>query len=267
VKITARYYQQFDADHARDVPAEAYGGWQSQEVEIDPQKTAVVSMHAWDCGTPEAYPGWWRCVEYIPRSHEICRTVYPPLLAAVRESELKLFHVVSDGDYYKDLPGYRHAVELAGGKDVHPEFIPGDPTLQALWTLKGENGFVGKHNKEDVDRGSAEIDFPEAARPQGDEGIARNADQLFALCKEAGVNHLVYIGFAINWCLLKSPGGMIDMSRRAFMCSTIPEAVTAVENKETAREELCKQIALWRVALAFGFVFDLDNFIAGLDSE
>jgi hypothetical protein len=56
------------------------------------------------------------------------------------------------------------------------------------------------------------------------------------------------------------------MSRRAFMCSTIPEAVTAVENKETVRDELCKQIALWRVAVAFGFVFNLDDFMAGIQS-
>jgi len=266
MKLTARYYQHFDADQDLEFPAEAYGGWKSAEVEIDPQRTAVVSMHAWDCGTPEAYPGWWRCIEYIPRSHEICRTVFPPLLAAVRASGLKVFHVVSDVDYYSQYPGYQHALELTEAEPEQPEFIPGDPTLGALWTFKGENGFVGKHNKADTDKGGARIDFPEGARPVGDEGIAKNGDQLFALCKEAGVNHLIYIGFAINWCLLQSPGGMLDMSRRAFMCSTIPEAVTAVENKETVREELCKQIALWRVAVAFGFVFNLDDFMAGIQS-
>ena len=30
----------------------------------------------------------------------------------------------------------------------------------------------------------------------------------------------------------------------------------------TARREVGKEIALWRVALAFGFVFDVDDFIA-----
>jgi len=54
------------------------------------------------------------------------------------------------------------------------------------------------------------------------------------------------------------------MSKRGFMCSALKQAVTAVENKDTARKELCKEIALWRVALAFGFVFDVDDFIRGL---
>ncbi|MFO8079566.1 MAG: hypothetical protein R6V07_04585, partial [Armatimonadota bacterium] len=62
-----------------------------------------------------------------------------------------------------------------------------------------------------------------------------------------------------------SPGGMADMSRHGIMCSTIREATTAVENAETAREELAKQIALWRVALAFGYVFDLEDFLAALE--
>ena len=32
-------------------------------------------------------------------------------------------------------------------------------------------------------------------------------------------------------------------------------------NKGTARNELCKEIALWRVALAFGFGFDVNDFV------
>ena len=74
------------------------------------------------------------------------------------------------------------------------------------------------------------------------------------------MNHLVYIGFAINWCLLMSPGGMVDMGRYGVMCSTIAEAVTAVENGETARLELEKRQALWRVAINSGFVFRLQDF-------
>jgi hypothetical protein len=34
-----------------------------------------------------------------------------------------------------------------------------------------------------------------------------------------------------------------------------------VENRESAREEWGKELGLWRVALAFGFVFDSDVLI------
>ncbi len=260
--VRAHYYEQFDADYDLDVPAEGFGGWRTAELELNPERTAVVVMHAWDCGTYEEYPGWWRRVEYIPRANEICRSVFPPLLAAVRRSPLKLFHVVGGGDYYQDLPGYRHAATLAGTAPEPPEQVASDPMLDRLRAFKTE---IQAHNMEDTRRGFERVDFPPEARPLDSEGVAENAQQLLALCREAGVNHLVYTGFAINWCLLLSPGGMHDMSRHGIMCSTIREATTAVENRESAREELCKQIALWRVALAFGYVFNLEDFTGALE--
>ena len=54
------------------------------------------------------------------------------------------------------------------------------------------------------------------------------------------------------------------MSQRGVMCSALRQAVTAVENRETARNELCKEIGLWRVALAFGFVFDVEDFVGAI---
>ncbi len=267
MRVRAQFYQQFDADYERDVPAEGYGGWQEAEIEISPKHTAVVVMHAWDCGTREEEPGWFRGVEYLPRSYAICRTVFPKLLGAVRRSGFTLFHVVGGGDYYKQYPGYQRAVKLAGEAPPPLEQAKPDPVLQRLHEFRAERVFVGRHNAADVARGSAKIDFAREARPQGDEGIAENAEQLFALCKEAGINHLIYAGFAINWCLLMSPGGMIDMSRRGILCSAFRDAVTAVENKESARGERHKEEALWRTALAFGFVFNVDDFVRALPTR
>ena len=42
------------------------------------------------------------------------------------------------------------------------------------------------------------------------------------------------------------------------------DAVTAVENRETARKNLVKEVGLWRVSVAFGFVFDVADFVAAL---
>lgn len=264
VRIPASYYQQFDADPRLDVPAEGYGGWKKAVLELDLRRTGVVVMHAWDCGTPEEFPGWHRCVEYIPRANAICRTVFPKLLGGVRAAGVPLFHVVGGGQYYQKLPGYQHAQRLAGPPPKPRETIAPDPTLRRLQQFRSENVFVGKHNQADVARGFARLDFAPEARPVGDEGVAENGDQLFALCKEVGVNHLIYAGFAINWCLLLSPGGMHEMSGRGFLCSAFRDATTAVENKESARRQWAKELGLWRVALAFGFVFDVDEFLAAV---
>jgi hypothetical protein len=264
LRVPAGYYQQFDADFASDVPAEGYGGWRRATLDLSLDHTAVVVMHAWDTGTREAYPGWHRAVEYIPRADEIVRGVFPRLLGAVRASPLPLFHVVGGGDYYRDLPGHRRALALAGPSPAAPPQIVPDATLEALRRFRAERVFPGAANREDVRRGVAVMGFPAGAEPRDDEGIAADGHQLAALCAAHGVNHLIYAGFAINWCLLLSPGGMAEMSRRGVLCSAFRQAVTAVENRETARGEWGKENALWRVALAFGFVFDVGEFVDAL---
>ena len=261
ITIPANYYEQFDADYNLDVPAEGFGGWKKTSVEINPERTAVVSMHAWDCGTREQYPGWYRVAEFLPRTKEICRSVFPPLLTAVRNSRLKLYHVSSSEDYCKEYEGYKIASKLNPSVAGKLQCADEDESYNKLQKFRQDSAYLGIHNQNDIEYGVGKIRFPKEAEPMGHEGIAVNADQLFALCKRDGVNHLIYIGFAINWCLQASEGGMIDMERRGMICSTIRQAVTAVENKETARSEMCKELALWRIAVAFGFVFDSDDFI------
>ncbi len=265
IRVPAWYYQQFDADATLDIPAEGYGGWQQTEIDISAEHTAVVLMHAWDTGTPDDFPGWYRAVEYLPRAREIARTILPDLLDTVRRSPLPLLHVVGGGDYYQDLPGYQRAVRLAGPDPDQPMRVDSDPILEALTAFRSEHVFVGGHNQADVQRGFARLGFMPVARPVEDEGVAANSRQLLALCREAGINHLIYAGFAINWCLLLSPGGMADMSRHGIMCSALRQAVTAVENRETARQQLGKENGLWRVALAYGFVFDVPSFRQALE--
>ncbi len=264
IQIPAWYYKHHDADFDLEVPEAGFGGWAKDTLEFSGEHTAVVSMHAWDAGTLEEFPGWWRVVPYIPRANAIARDIYPGLLATVRASSLPLFHVVGGGDYYKELPGYKRAVELAGPEPAPLPKVASDPIRDRAADFKRVNGYPTKRNEPDIQRGFKQLDFPEEARPQGDEGVAENGHQLYALCKEHGINHLVYLGFAINWCLLLSPGGMAEMQKYGLMCSALRQATTAVENKDSAEHEWCKELALWRVALAFGFVFDVDDLVAAL---
>jgi hypothetical protein len=267
MRLPAQLYQQFDAAPMQAVPAEGYGGWRTVDVELAPAHTALVVMHAWDCGGPQEFPGWHRAVEYHPRAERILTDVFPRLLTAVRRSPLPVFHVVGgERDYYSHLPGYRRAAALAGTVPP-PAQVSSDSTHQELRRLRAACGFPGMHNAPDIAAGFAHLDFAPAARPVGEEGIATSSAQLAGLCLAGGINHLIYVGFALNWCLLMAPGGMVDLARHGCLCSTIREAVTAVENRETARDEREKQQALWRVAVEFGFVFALEDFLPALPAK
>lgn len=266
IKVRADYYQQFDADYNLDVPAEGYGGWKKEEIEVSLEHSAVVFMHAWDCRTREEFPGWWRAVEYNPRAVKILKTVFPKLLSALRRYSVKIFHVVGERDYYSHYPGYQRVAKLTPPQPP-PEKIKADAVLEKLRIFRKDHVFPGRENKADFKRGLGTIDFAPQAKPRGDEPIARDSTQLFALCKQEGVNHLIYAGFAIDWCLLMMPGNMNEMNRHGIMCSVFRQAVTAVENKETARRELCKEIGLWRTSIAYGFVFDVNDFITSIEGQ
>jgi nicotinamidase-related amidase len=263
LRLPASYYQQFDADYTRDVPGEAYGGWKTADVELAPDHTALVVMHAWDGGSAQQWPGLWRSTESMPRTLDILAKVFPPLLAAVRRSPLPVFHVVGGRDYYSHLPGYQQTKQLAEPAP-RPTPVAKDPVWERLQQFRREHGIIGSHNWPDVAGRYQVLDFAPEARPLGNEPIAQDGTQLAALCHAHGINHLVYVGFAVNWCMVMSPGGMVDMGRHGVMCSAIREAVTAIENRETARDEREKQQALWRIALQWGFVFGVDDFIRAL---
>ncbi|MFT5368667.1 MAG: nicotinamidase-related amidase [Candidatus Latescibacterota bacterium] len=271
LQLPAHYYKQYDADLTQDIPGRGYDGWTTRMLDVPLERTALVSMHAWNpglvdeipAGVDSPYAGWFRFVEYLSRAVPITQNVFPPVLKAARESQMTVIHVGSSEGYMDKFEGYCEAKALAGPPPELPVGAVEDPLRQQWRTERGVQ-MQGEKNGEEIRAGQKFLDFPPQARPEPGEPVVINSHQLNAVCREKGIWHLVYIGFAINWCLLASPGGMIDMSRMGYVCSTIRQATTAVENKETCSEEWAKEVALWRVALMFGYVFDVDPFVAAL---
>ena len=269
--LPAHYYRQHDADLAADIPGRGFAGWTTRLLEVPLERSALVSMHAWNpgldpripAGPDSPYGGWFRVVEYLPRAMKITREVFPPLLAAAREAGLAVIHVGSSESYTSRFPEYQRIKEDAGTQSRREPGAVEDP-LRDQWSRERHRQYTGEHNIEPIRAGFQHLDFAPQAMPLDGEPVVIDSRQLNAVCRERGIWHLIYIGFAINWCLLASPGGMLDMSRLGYHCSTIRQATTAVENRESCAEETAKELALWRVALMFGYVFDLDPVLEAL---
>ena len=226
-------------------------GWRRTTQEFSANHTAVVVMHAWAPPPPDQLLGWHRAVPYMRDATEVLPQVFPSLLTAVRDQGLPVFHVTGCGP------------------DATPAepAVPTDPTWESLHEFCQNHVFPGAANLTDISTGRETRHIaPEAAALPG-EGTAETPAALHELCQARGINHLIYIGFAINWCLLMSPGGMVDMKRYGYLCSTIAEAVVAVENEVTEPHRIDYHQALWRVAVEFGFVFHHREFIAALSNS
>jgi nicotinamidase-related amidase len=235
-------YRQFDsADQA---------GWQRQKLEFSRAHTAVVVMHAWQPPAPGAHPGWIRAVPYLTRARHILRQTYPPLLRAIRTAGLPVFHVTGQADDPTlDLPA-----------------VPADPTWHALCDFRENHVFPGQANRADVTAGRQARSLAPEAQPLESEATAETGDALHRLCQQHHINHLIYLGFAVNWCLLMSPGGMVEMKRYGYLCSVVAEATAAVESRESSPHQGEYHQALWRVAVEFGFVFHDTDFITALNA-
>jgi len=262
IKIPVNYYQQFDADYTLDVPAEGYGGWKKTVLDFDMDRTAVVLMHATDYGPREEVEGVYRACQYIPRANDISENIMPGLLKTIRNGGVKLFHLASNEQKCLNYAGYEKTRVLPRTNFFQVEQ---DDAVKRLRQFKYDNGFPGKHNRPGYDNSAKYGGFPKNEEPLNDEEIFIDEMQLAEYCKREKISHLIYIGYNIDWCILFAPGGIFHVSRHGIMCSAIRQAVTACESKETARVNGSRENSLWQIAVGFGFVFDLDDFINAIE--
>jgi hypothetical protein len=273
LRLKGAYYRHHPIDFSQGaLGALGMKGWgETVDVDAPVKETALVSMHAENIGLIPEIPyadrgplaGYMRWLEYEGRKMDIARTVNPRILGAARRAGLAVVHVAT-GDYGKKYPGYAKALKLSGPEPqtVTPK-APGSGKVRPPDDRKGKLVF-GEHydDNRDEEHFGRYFDFAEQAKPLGDEFVVETSRQLSSVLNALGTWNLIYIGFAINWCLWFSGGGMVDMSRLGYRCSCIREGVTAVENRESIRGEQHKEEAMWRTSLMFGYIFSADDFIS-----
>jgi hypothetical protein len=273
LRLKGAYYRHNPVDFSKgELGALGMRGWgETVDVDAPVSETALVSMHAENIGLIPEIPyadrgplaGYMRWLEYEGRKMDIVRTVYPRILAATRRAGLAVVHVAM-GDYGRKYPGFAKALKLAGPEPrTSTPKAPGAARVRPPDDRKGKLIF-GEHYNDNRDEAHFDryFDFAEPAKPAGDEFVVETSHQLSCVLNSLGAWNLIYTGFAINWCLWFSGGGMVDMSRLGYRCSCIREAVTAVENRESVRGEQHKEEAMWRTSLMFGYIFSADDFIA-----
>jgi len=267
IYLPTNYYRQSGGDQTKPYPAESYEGWKRAELPIETDSAAIVCMHAWDTKEDGTFPGLERCVDYVPRASKICRELLGDFLDKVRLSGMRLIHVADAGQIdLEEYEGRRIIRDLYSDRpDVDPsEYVLADSAVSEIRSFKSRFGHTGEENFQDVAAARKVRGFNPYVRPKGDEPVVINSHQLASYCRDNSIDHLIYTGFAINMCLLLSPGGMLDMARRGIMCSSVRELVTAVENRESARGERNKEYGLWLDGLLYGVVYnkeDLEKYV------
>lgn len=250
VYIPAYYYAQQGADKNAKYPALTFGGWGKTQIPLDLSRTAIVVMHMWKVPESEAL---YRHVEYLSRAETIVREKFSAFLQQVRQSNIRIIHVAAGFErVVESFPGYQRMIKKYPPQQS-PTIKAGEQmqSLRALhWKLTGADT---QERHDELENCYAEYDF--MVKPLDTEDVVIASEQLFALCRDEGIEHLIYTGFAVNACLTLSPCGMRDMARYGLMCSVVGDLTTAVENKESCVEQRNLEYGLWQFAVQSGFVF------------
>lgn len=241
-----------------------------------------------DCPVPNALG----TIEWIPRAMDVVTFRMPRLVAAARAAGLQVAHIGVSGGIYTQGPVWERCVQEAGPpppedkdriemdprvaaqhlRDVFdlprqkltlpPDYQEMDKRIRK--TIAGRNGksrhtqaYAVDFPQDEKAKASQRPALPPELLPQDNDIIAQHAWQLHRLLKNRNITHIIYSGWALNWCLWFSPCGMCDMHRKGYLCSAVRGGCVAIENAESAVGEKNLEYAYWKTSTMFGYIFDL----------
>ena len=253
IDVPAYYYAQHGADVTAQHPALSFQGWTETQVPLDPVRTAVVVMHSWKLPGTEQCPGLFKHLEYGSRADDSMENRFPAFLEAVRKSGIRLIHVAAGFEpQLQEFSGY-HAVRKKYPPQGEPRITPTKQMLELKERHWHQSCSANADDYADIERSFRLRGF--TILPRDNEEVVTASNQLFEICSENGIEHLIYTGFAVNACLTMSPCGFLDMVRRGFMCSVVGDLTTGVENKESCLTQANRNYGLWQFAMQGGYVF------------
>lgn len=272
IRLPWHIYRHYPADFSRwREAALGFKGWDSEVRELNLDRTCLALMHFPTAGlTPEtewgpdcAQPNSLGTVEWAPRTMEVVMFRMPRLVKAAREAGLLVAHIW--GGPGKG-PIWEASLKEAGEPPpADADVIPRDEKRWAqhkrdVFDLPRSNTPTHKYDTPGVgfQRESSILE------PQEGDICASESWQLHRLLKNRDVDHIIYCGWALNWCLWFSPCGMCDMNRKGYLCSAVRGGCVAIENKESAVGEKNLEYAYWKTSTMFGYIFDLHELTSAL---
>ena len=195
-------------------------------------ETALVIVDAWD-------------VHYLKshqkRAVEICRRKIKSVMDACRKAEITIIHAPS----LEDAKRYLNTGEFLGARVENAK-----PAETQLWPPEDFRKRLGEYGEFAKPEGSVAAKWKQmqsrrkicqAVKPRIGDCIVGTGAELQELCFDKRILHLIYVGFAANWCVLFRDYGVREMSLLNYNVIILRDCTTAIENAYTAeRKDMTK---------------------------
>ena len=219
------------------------------------EKTALVLIDLWN---KHHIDSW------IERAAKMARDVTVPLIDRAREVGITVIFAPSP-DVLRAVP---EKYSVYGGKATAKE--PAKMT-ESAWPPAD---FVDRRGEYELFRGPRSqfppigahwpdtpvFDMASCIHVRNGDFVVATGDQLHDLCAERGILHLMFAGFATNWCILNRDYGVVRMRTRGYNTMILRDATEGVEFPDTLEKRWATELAIREIEQRHGFSVSNDDF-------
>jgi len=235
----------------QDSPAEGLS-WREEhfvrrrvDMRLPIQQTALVLVDTWDNHFIESW---------LERAEKVTREAVVPVLHAGRAAGLTIVHAPSPS-VTPAFPQHMKRHQPA------PSAAPPDWPPAEFRSRQGEYAAFRGPRAQPPGIPHIDIGMSPHIDVQDDDFLLETGLQLHDLCRERGILHLVYCGFATNWCILNRDYGMRSMARYGYNMVLLREATMGVEYPDTVDECQATKLAIREVETQLGFSASNPDFL------
>jgi nicotinamidase-related amidase len=213
------------------------------------EQTALVLVDLWSTHYIESW---------LQRAQEVTEAKIVPTLRAARKIGMTVIHGPSPmvADRYVSAP---KASALA---TVGLNWPP--PAFRGIYR-SGEYAAFGRDQEprlsEALARYVTELDIAESVRPLPGEPIIHTGAQMHALLAERKILHLLYAGFATNWCVIGRDYGVIAMNGLGYNLILLRDATTGIEFHDTVETLAATEMTIREIETKYAWSATVDALV------
>ena len=218
---------------------------------------AVVCVDCW---------AWHFSEETMARIDVITRERIAPLLAACRKQGMLVIHAPADPVASKHPNFVRLRPKSAQAQPAFPD-SPEWPPPEFRSKTGPYARFARPHEPQAAQRAAhrdTQRDFHPAAKPEGDEPVILDGEDLHRLCAQRHILHLFFVGFNTNACIMMRDYGLPAMARRGYQTILLRDCTTGMEIADTVDTMTCTEGTIADIEQFLGYTLTSTELIQAL---
>ncbi len=226
------------------------------EMPLPIDETALILVDLWNVHFIETW---------IERAKQVTEDCVVPVIDTARKAGMTVVHAPSPSvaAQYPQLKRHKPPQPSTASSWPPSEFRGRQGEYAVYRGPRSQPPGIGIH----WDKLASQLSMSPAIDVQEDEYVIATGQQLHELCEEKGILHLIFAGFATNWCVLGRDYGIRSMSRYGYNIILLRDATTGVEFPDTYDNLFTTEIAIREVEQQYGFSASNPDFFAAVDAS